>query len=117
MADRSIWVSTYSKAPGPRYRNDGPHSAQEYREEILGPELKDAIETKSVLTVILSGVAGYGSSFLDEAFAGLLRAGFTSRQLEEHLRIDPGVPRFRHHVRRIDTYMNEEQQRQAKAVA
>lgn len=59
----------FSKTPGGRYITDGPHSGEEFRESVLVPRLKEG----DVLTIVLDGARGYPSSFLDEAFAGLVR--------------------------------------------
>ena len=59
----------YSRFPAGRYRTDGPFSGQRFREEILKPALDQA----DVIEVELDGVSGFGSSFLDEAFGGLVR--------------------------------------------
>lgn len=59
----------FSKTPGGRYREDGPHSGEEFREDVLIPMLK----VHDKLDIFLDGARGYPSSFLDEAFAGLVR--------------------------------------------
>jgi hypothetical protein len=63
-------VKDYTRFPAGRYRTDGPYSGERFREEFLAPALKE----NPVVTVQLDGAAGYGSSFLDEAFGGLVRA-------------------------------------------
>lgn len=103
----------FTKYPGPRYRKSGPYSGEQFREDILAPKLREAIDRDMVLVVLLDDVAGYGSSFLDEAFAGLIRAGFTHDELEAHLRIEARTTRFRHHVVRALEYIEEEAARSA----
>lgn len=66
----TIRVKDFSRFPGPRYIRLGKFSGEAFREEKLVPALK---KSDSPIQVDLDGVAGYGSSFLDEAFAGLLR--------------------------------------------
>jgi hypothetical protein len=63
----------FSKAPGPRLREEGKHSGQEFREEILYPKVRDAIDTHTKIIIDLDGTFGYGTSFLEEAFGGLIR--------------------------------------------
>ena len=41
--------------------------------EILYPKFLEAIDSKKILTVDLDGGYGYGSSFLEESFGGLVR--------------------------------------------
>lgn len=60
----------FSRYPAGRFRTDGPWSGQKFREEVLLPALGD----RTPVTVDLDGTAGYGSSFLEEAFGGTVRA-------------------------------------------
>jgi hypothetical protein len=60
----------YSRFPAGRFRTDGPYSGERFREELLAPALNAA----EIVEVNLDGVSGFGSSFLDEAFGGLIRA-------------------------------------------
>lgn len=63
----------FAKAPGPRYEEEGLFSGEIFRKEILAPRLRKAIEIGEVLVVNLDGTAGYGTSFLEESFGGLIR--------------------------------------------
>jgi hypothetical protein len=63
----------FSRTPGARFPEEGEFSGKEFREEILLPKLKEAIKTKDKLEVNLDGTAGMGTSFLEEAFGGLIR--------------------------------------------
>ena len=65
----------FSKFPGPRYETLGPNSGQLFRESKLLPAL---IKHEKV-TVNLDGTKGYGSSFLEESFGGLVRSGKISK--------------------------------------
>ncbi|MFC7047976.1 STAS-like domain-containing protein [Emcibacter nanhaiensis] len=60
----------FSIAPGGRLRSDGPDSGEEFREDLLEP----LVQEYEKLKIDLDGVEGYGSSFLEEAFGGLVRA-------------------------------------------
>ncbi len=72
----------FSKYPGGRFLDDGDESGQRFRDEMLAPALKRA----SRVVVQLDGTLGYGSSFLEEAFGGLVReAGFNSETLKKSL--------------------------------
>lgn len=59
----------FSRTPGPRYIKQGNNSGEKFREKLLVPAL-DQFDT---IVVNLDGTAGYGSSFIDEAFGGLIR--------------------------------------------
>jgi hypothetical protein len=62
----------FTETPGARYKTDGPFSGQLFREQFLEPLFRDA-EDQSPITIVLDGTAGYGTSFLEEAFGGLAR--------------------------------------------
>lgn len=62
----------FSRFPAGRFHADGPFSGQAFRERFLIP----AMRTGKSFLVELDGTAGFGSSFLEEAFGGLVRAGF-----------------------------------------
>lgn len=75
----------FSRAPAGRYRDDGPRSGQAFREEYLAPALRKEDE----VVVYLDEVEGYGSSFLEEAFGGLVRVeGFTGEKLHRLLTLE-----------------------------
>lgn len=62
-------ASDFSKYPAGRYRSDGKHSGEVFREDFLYPALVDS----RMVELCLDGAMGYGSSFLEEAFGGLVR--------------------------------------------
>ncbi len=66
-------ATDFTTAPGPRYTSEGPFSGEEFRTKILYPALRSAIEAKDKLIVDLDGTSGYGTSFLEEIFGGLIR--------------------------------------------
>jgi hypothetical protein len=103
-------ASDYTKYPGPRYREHGPFSGEQFREEQLSPALKAVIASGDVLTIVLDGVAGYGSSFLEEAFGGLVREGFRREDIHGHLVIVAETGRFQHHRLRALQYIRDAMQ-------
>lgn len=78
MSGLVIRVCDFGEFPGPRYRSLGGNSGEEFREDVLLPALRNAMATGAMVIVDLDGVYGYGSSFLEEAFGGLIRAGVPS---------------------------------------
>ena len=82
----------FSDTPIGRYDpEDGPVTGERFREELLYPALKQHGE----VNVVIDGTEGYGSSFLDEAFGGLVRKGYyTAKQLEDSLKIECNNPDF-----------------------
>lgn len=59
----------FSRMPAGRYAKDGPYSGENFREKLLVPALKKEV----IVRVVLDGARGYGSSFLEEAFGGIIR--------------------------------------------
>ena len=81
----------FSDVPAGRYRSDGPFSGEAFREDYLWPALKEHPQ----VTVDLDGAEGYGSSFLEEAFGGLVRKGYiSSHELHHRLKIISSDPTF-----------------------
>ena len=66
-------ASEYSKTPGGRYKSEGEYSGEDFREKVLIPKYKEASANNELLRINLDGGYGYGSSFLEEAFGGLVR--------------------------------------------
>jgi len=78
----------FSSTPGPRSRKEGSFSGQQFREEILAPAIKKAIDNNEILIVNIDGTAGYGPSFIEESFGGLIREDHIPYQtLIAHLQI------------------------------
>lgn len=89
---KTIYVKNFTKYPGPRYKKLGDFSGEEFRDAILIPEIK-----ADDISVNFDGVFGYGSSFLEEAFGGLVRAGIERNKivkLRDNLicKEDPSIP-------------------------
>jgi hypothetical protein len=80
--DRITIAADFSRYPAGRFKADGPYSGERFRQEYLVPSLAKLDK----VTVILDGTLGYGSSFLEEAFGGLVREeGFTATELKKKL--------------------------------
>lgn len=88
MPDLRLSVAEeFSRTPGPRYAAEGDFSGEVFRQEVLRPKVKEAIHTKAHLLIDLDGTAGYGTSFLEEAFGGLVRMdGISAETLRAILR-------------------------------
>lgn len=61
----------FSRFPAGRFITDGPYSGELFRRKFLEPALRGSDD----VIVDLDGARGYGSSFLEEAFGGLVRCG------------------------------------------
>lgn len=73
MDKLKILIKDFSKTPGSRYRDEGIFSGEEFREEVLEPVYKQAIDKGHKITIVLDGTIGYGTSWLEEVFGGLAR--------------------------------------------
>ena len=73
-------ATAFSPTPGPRYIDEGNNSGEKFRIEVLFPKVSEAIQTDKKFEVDLDGTAGYGTSFLEEAFGGLIRINKLSYQ-------------------------------------
>ena len=63
----------FTYTPGPRYKEEGSYSGEEFRQKILLGLVNQALTKDEKLLVDLDGTAGYGTSFLEESFGGLIR--------------------------------------------
>lgn len=64
----------FSRTPGPRFVRQGDWSGEKFRRL-----LAKALSEHKTIVVDLDGTRGYGSSFLDEAFGGLVRERIVSK--------------------------------------
>jgi STAS-like domain of unknown function (DUF4325) len=60
----------FTRFPSGRFKKNGDTSGEGFRERFL----EEPIHKGEAITVELDGTIGYGSSFLEEAFGGLVRA-------------------------------------------
>lgn len=66
------FVDVFTDMPIGRYRTDGNSSGEVFRDDVLLKLLQE--NDKVVLD--LDGAYGYGGSFLEEAFGGIIRNGY-----------------------------------------
>jgi|SRR5690606_9995739 len=94
----------FSDAPWGRYPTDGDFCGENFREKLLWP----ALQSNEQVVVDLDGVEGFGSSFLDEAFGGIVAHGYlTGPQLKQKLKIQTTNPDFDLYVRAIQRYIDD----------
>lgn len=66
-------VDKFVSTPGPRYIKEGKWSGEKLRKELIFPYFEQAIKNKKHIFIDLDGTSGYGTSFLEEVFGGLIR--------------------------------------------
>lgn len=104
----TIRVADHAPSPGGRFVSDGPFSGEWFREEMLRPALSAADSQGDRVIVILDGTSGYGSSFLEEAFGGLIRKGaFRLDQLQKILTIEARTKLFEPYKALAERYIKQ----------
>jgi hypothetical protein len=96
----------FSPDPSGRFYSDGDASGEEFREDYL-KDLILALSDGEKLTILLDdGVEGYGSSFLSEGFAGLVKYGYiTADDLANKIEITYSDLDFEFFEKRIYSYI------------
>lgn len=97
MSVREIEIGRdYTILPGGRYKKYGPFSGEDFRDSILAPALRE----NSKVIVYLDGVKTYMSSFLEEAFGGLIRERkFRYDDLKAQLIVKAREPKYAIYVK------------------
>jgi hypothetical protein len=110
MADKTISIANdFSKYPAGRSRRDGEFSAERFREDLLIPALREAQEQGGRVIVVLDGVYGYSSSFLEESFGGLVRRkAFRPNWLRQALVVRAENPVYKTYKLDADRYLADE---------
>lgn len=90
MENNTIRISIardFTSLPGPRYIREGTFSGEQFRTEKLLPAFEQALVSKQKIEVLLDGTIGYGTSFLEESFGGLVRELAKQRPLKEAIHL------------------------------
>jgi hypothetical protein len=78
----------FSLNPEGRFYTDGEGNGEDFRENHLRPRLERLAPNEKLEVIIDDDVDGYGSSFLTEGFAGIVKYGYmTSEELLSKLDI------------------------------
>ncbi|MFG0835462.1 STAS-like domain-containing protein [Aeromonas bivalvium] len=92
-------ASKFSPLPFGRYLTDGNNSGTRFREEVLKRAL---LESDEQITLDFSNVnIGVGSSFLEEAFGGLVRQGFKAEDILKRVKVTGGMSAYNSQVIRF----------------
>ena len=93
MVDVVKVVEDFHPRPAGRVPEDGEGNGTSFRERFLIPALAE----DRALIIDLDGAPGYPSSFLEEAFGGLVRLNFSPEKIHRFLSFrttDPGFKRY-----------------------
>ncbi|MCH2164341.1 MAG: STAS-like domain-containing protein [Marinovum sp.] len=113
MAQTIKIVEDFHPYPAGRYPADGEGNGTSFREKFLVPALKE----KREVIIDLDGAPGYPVSFLEEAFGGLVREGFSPEAIRQWIEVVAKQPGFERYLRHIEEHITvAEQQSSAKHV-
>ena len=85
----------FTRYPSGRYKRNGATSGEAFRERFLEAPLAKGDD----VTVELDGTVGYGSSFLEEAFGGVVRSlNLPAGEIKKHLTIVTSDPTLRDEI-------------------
>ena len=103
-ATRTIEIARdFSKFPAGRFRGDGEASGEAFRDM-----LADALSSGEGVVVVFDGVAGFGSSFLEEAFGGLVRVCHMDKAfLDKRLHLQTDDPVLADFVKLAERYITD----------
>ncbi|SPF79175.1 hypothetical protein ALP8811_03113 [Aliiroseovarius pelagivivens] len=102
-------IEDFHPFPAGRYLVDGDGNGTRFREDFLLPHLKAGEE----VIIDLDGAPGYPSSFLEEAFGGLVRASMSPDMIRELLRFHASKG-YQRYVTRIWEFIDQAAANKAK---
>ena len=105
MSVKEITIATdYTAVPGGRFAKYGPFSGEDFRDNVLSPALKE----HDRVVVNLDGTKTLMSSFLEEAFGGLIRErGFSYEVLKTKLVVQASAPRYSIYMKMIEQNLTD----------
>ncbi len=97
----------FDQDPAGRYFSDNTPSGEKFREDFLLPRLKEALAAGEILKIVLdNGVESYGSSFLSEGFAGIVKYGYMEKEvLNDSIEFEYSDPDFAFFAKKIREYI------------
>lgn len=99
----------FSSTPSGRFYTDMTDSSgEQFREELLWPKLQQLEINQKIKIILDDDVEGYGSSFLVEGFAGIVKYGYMNKEaLLDKLELFQVDPDFLLFKKKIIQYINE----------
>jgi hypothetical protein len=102
-----INIADFSRYPTGRDDGDGAFNGTRFRADFLLPAMREAFETGSKVIVSLDDVNSLGSSFLEEAFGGLIRKEHLPKEkVKSTLEVITVRASFQRHVDAIWRYID-----------
>lgn len=107
MAEFNIG-NEFSHDPAGRIYKDGPGNGERFREEYLKEKIALLAKNETLLIILDDDVETYGSSFLTEGFAGMVKYGYIEADdLLKKLLFKYSNPDYEFYVRKIKKYVKE----------
>ncbi|RUM95325.1 DUF4325 domain-containing protein [Pseudaminobacter arsenicus] len=98
----------FSPYPAGRTIKDGPNNGTRFRTEFLVPALQKSVTSGEKVIVDFDEVRSFGTSFLEEAFGGLVRVeGFDKKELMSRLEIEALKPVYQTYKRLAFKYISD----------
>jgi len=98
----------FSQDPAGRFREDGDSSGEAFREDLLKAAILELGPGEKLEIIIDDNVEGYGSSFLSEGFAGMVKYGYiTSDDFLSKINIVYTNADFKFYMEKIHQYIEE----------
>ena len=98
----------FSENPAGRFRSDRSKSGEEFREDVLLPAFRRLSQDEALTLILDNGPDSYGSSFLTEGFAGVVKYGyFPVSSFLPRLRFRYTNPDFAFFEKKIHKYCQE----------
>lgn len=99
--------NNFSKDPAGRYYTDGDSSGEQFREEVLRVAVANLQGDEKLIIILDDDVDSYGSSFLNEAFGGMVKYGYLSAEnLKAILHIDYSDSDYEFYKNKIFEYID-----------
>lgn len=98
----------FSVDPSGRFYSDGKGNGEDFRENYLLPKLRELKSGQRLVVVLDDGVESFGSSFLTEGFAGVVKYGYMeNQQLLDCLEFKYDNPDFEFFKNKVIQYVKE----------
>lgn len=98
----------FSTDPIGRFRTDSEFSGEAFREDVLRAKIASLGPNEKLKIILDDNVEGYGSSFLSEGFAGLVKFGYLDKDsLLDKLEFEYSDSDFEFYKNKIIQYIRE----------
>lgn len=99
----------FNDEPASRYFTDTrERSAEVFRERVLKPLLVTHYTNTPIVFILDDDVEGYGSSFLTESFAGLVKYGYIqASELQTRFKLAFSNPMFQFYADRVRSFIDK----------